>query len=119
MLETVRRGLYAALIALPLSLEPSWAHSPIDHTTPAHGTAIANLPDQLVFHFRRPAMLTALEIRTGDGTVATLDFERDAVTLQWAVPYTVDHIGPHTVTWRALSADGHPVAGELTFTVTP
>jgi hypothetical protein len=41
----------------------------------------------------------------------------DGATLSTAAD--IDHPGKHTVDWRAVSADGHPIEGTLSFTYAP
>jgi methionine-rich copper-binding protein CopC len=78
------------------------------------------VPTEISIRFDEPATLTRVELTHSDGNDSgetRLDTPReasDAATLE------APDLGPgtYTVDWRALSADGHPVNGSFSYTVT-
>ena len=102
-----------------LASNPAWAHAALISSTPAEGASIATLPTSVSFTFdenvAEPAFVavTAPDGRSIiDGSPRILD-----ATLTQAIK-PVDEKGTYAMSYRVVSADGHPVTATLTFTVT-
>jgi methionine-rich copper-binding protein CopC len=119
-------GLGVALGVVCLALlgfaTPASAHNSLIGSTPANGASLAAGPDQIELRFDQP-------VQSGQGfnTVAVIGPNND----HWegsaprvdsnVVTAPVRPLGPagaYKIGWQILSADGHPVSGELTFTLT-
>jgi copper resistance protein C len=119
-------GLGAALGVACLALlglaTPASAHNSLIGSTPRDGASMEAGPTQIELKFDEP-------VQAGQGlnSIAVIGPNND----HWeAGPAQVDSnvvtapvrpLGPagaYKIGWRILSADGHPVTGELTFTLT-
>ncbi|GAA5158268.1 copper resistance CopC family protein [Amycolatopsis dongchuanensis] len=113
--------LVVAVAALVATATPALAHNVLISTDPAKGAALDAGPARITLTFDAP-------VQGGDiNQVSVLGPDRS----QWAegtveinsnvVSAPVRPLGPagtYTVGYRILSADGHPVEGEYTFTLT-
>ncbi len=109
-----------ALVVLPLSLAaPASAHDELLSTLPADGASVAEAPTEVSLTFGEEAqklgtavvVTDAAGVRLGDGRVVV---DGPLVT-QAITPPTV--AGEVRVSYRVVSADGHPVTGTFSFTV--
>lgn len=108
----------AALLGVVSS--PAMAHDDLLGTTPADGSQLTAGPTEVVLTFSEDvqALGTAVLVRDESGQDVTsggLTID-GAVVTQALGPITEQ--GTYTTSYRVVSADGHPVAGEMTFTVT-
>ncbi|MDQ4114063.1 MAG: copper resistance protein CopC [Actinomycetota bacterium] len=97
---------------------PAVAHATLVRSNPAEGAVLAAAPAKAVFVFDEAVSLPdrGVKVFDADGdTVAASATSQDTVV-------TVDlpdrmASGTYVVTWRAVSGDGHPIAGSLTFSI--
>lgn len=107
----------AALVAMPIP--PVAAHATLTGSDPKDGATVKRLPDQVELEFSEEVGTPAfVEVKAADGTnVADGDPEVLGATV--AQPLTAEGpAGAYTIAYRVVSADGHPISGELTFDVT-
>ena len=105
----------ALVFSLALVLAPiaGQAHSVLKASTPAHESVMAEPPESLDLTFAKGMRLTALALG-GE----TLDLpDQSGFGLDFSVPLPVLASGEHTVTWRGLSEDGHPMKGTFNFVI--
>ncbi|UFU03386.1 copper resistance protein CopC [Ruania suaedae] len=112
--------LVTVIAALALPAAPAAAHSALISSDPEDGTTLESPPAELVLTFNEDVleMGTSIEVTGPDGAEASdgdPQLDGPAVTQ----PLTSDlPAGEYSVVWRVVSADGHPIDGELTFTAT-
>lgn len=113
----MRRLLFAAAAGLPAS---ALAHSELRGTDPANGAILEKPPERMAFRFNERVTLTALRLRRVGGAELPLperitisEADRASIRLPPLPP------GEYRAEWRAISADGHPVGGTVTFRVAP
>lgn len=116
----------ARLLAVPLGLlllasgvlaSPASAHASLVSTTPGDGEVLAEAPEDISLTFTESVRLTdGIELLTGNGTAVAVDVSAsdEVVTLTPQAPLTD---GTYVVGWRVISADSHPIAGGLSFSV--
>lgn len=95
------------------------AHAHLEEVSPAEGSVLSAAPRQLLLRFSEPARLTALTLErqgTAPQKIAPLPTKSEARIL---VALPALGAGRYLIRWRALSADGHVVPGELHFTLNP
>lgn len=115
----MKRLLPFALV-LALQAGSALAHAGLVSAVPADGATVA-APTAIVLTFTEAVSgsMTGIAITAADGSaVATGDaaMSDDKTTL--TVPVTAAlAAGTYTVTWHALSDDGHKTKGTFTFTV--
>jgi methionine-rich copper-binding protein CopC len=115
----MRRRVLPVLLLLCVFAPALQAHAHLEEASPADGSVLHGAPQQLVLRFSEPARLTTLSIER-DGAaaqkIAPLPGKSEA---RIVVPLPALAAGRYRVRWRALSADGHVVPGELHFTLNP
>lgn len=107
--------------AVLVAATPAWAHSEIVDSTPEAGETLIALPDAFSVTASETLLdldgqgVFALQIRDaagdyyGDGCVEVLDATMSAEP-------ALGVSGEYTMVWQVVSADGHPVSGEIDFT---
>jgi methionine-rich copper-binding protein CopC len=112
-----RRSLLAAC-AVPVFARGASAHSRLLESRPRAGETLASDPGEFVLRFDEGAVLTSLRLFGPAGAEVTLTRARDAIPAAvWRARHPALTPGAHRLDWRALSADGHPIGGSITFTV--
>jgi len=118
----------AALIALLLGAAlamigaPAYAHDELIGSSPAAGSEVAQLPDEITLTFSGvlldEAGTTQVVVTDASGTDLTDgDPTLDGTKLTQPLAAGTAASGIVTVTWRVVSSDGHPVSDQFTFTV--
>ncbi len=111
----VPTGLAIALLLIPT---PASAHAVVTDTNPRDGEVVATAPKSVKVTFDEPITLATEGVQFLDATgkpVATTVTSLDNV-----VTYTPDSPlsdGTYIVSWRVISADTHPIAGGISFSV--
>ena len=116
-----RITLLAALAALfsLLLASPAAAHAELVDTTPANGAKLTRPPTEIQMTFTESVNLVDDGIRLVDhvgAAVPTPEPTVDGQTITWPMPADLPE-GPYVVTWRVVSADGHPISGAFSFGV--
>ena len=120
--RTARAGavLVLALLALLPTAAPAAAHDDLVGSTPRQSQELAALPAQVELEFDQPALpgYSAVALTAPDGTdLRAGDVTEDDVFVRVPVdPAPV--AGEYVMAYRVVASDGHPVSGEITFTVT-
>ncbi|MDX2270361.1 MAG: copper resistance protein CopC [Cyanobacteriota bacterium] len=109
--------LLGLCLVLGLSGDPALAHAALRHTQPADQEVLVNSPPEVVLHFNETVEVTQLRVLNAAGETVVqgspvVAGEQATVSLQTDLPR-----GLYTVSWRAISADGHPVRGGFVFSV--
>jgi methionine-rich copper-binding protein CopC len=115
-------GTLTAILALTAlaGTAPAQAHDALASTSPAEGQTITTNPGKVSITLNNAPNTqlkgsNIIKVTAPDGhVVSTGDLTVDGATLTTAAD--IDHPGEHTVEWRAVSADGHPIEGKFTFT---
>ncbi len=107
----------AALLALPAA---GLGHAALESSLPADGQVVADSPAKVSLSFTEPVENAIGEIRVFDGQAVRVDAGRtrseSASVLATAIPERLAN-GTYTVSWRIVSADGHPIEGAFVFHV--
>lgn len=109
-------GLVAGLAALLVTASPASAHDKLLSSDPSESGVLPALPSRAVLTFTGPvAEVHEITVTGPDGSVVNGDPTSVGPEVRqnlWAGPD-----GSYTMTYDVLSADGHEVAGEITFEV--
>ena len=108
-----------ALAALVLAPLPASAHTALVGSSPEEGETVTSL-DEVSLEFTEQLLEIGneLALEAPDGTVTALEIEEPITeTITAAVPASALGDGVHVLRFRVVSADGHPIEGEVTFTV--
>jgi len=117
--RTAAATLLAVVVVL-LGYAPAQAHNILVTAYPARGGRVNESPEYVSVTFDKPVQdgFTELTVLGPDGThwaTGTPAINGNTVSA------TLDPLGPaglYTIEYRIVSADGHPVSGESTFTLT-
>ncbi len=107
-------GLLAVALAPASS---AFAHAALNSASPADGSVLPSAPSEMTLSFSEPVSPLALRLIGPDGQATPLDQVqlRDR-TLVIAAPAGLSP-GTHVISWRVVSADGHPVGGAILFSI--
>jgi copper transport protein len=120
-----RVGALAVLVAAVAALlvaaaGPAAAHAVLVEADPADRSRMDAGPDRVTLTFNEPVEAGTDAVRVFDGEARRVDDGAldgaDPDTVAAALPADLPD-GGYVVTYRVVSADSHPVAGVLTFTV--
>ncbi len=107
--------LLAILVVVPAS--PAFAHAALIATEPSDNAVLSSAPAQFSLQFSEPVSPLVLTLVRPDGTPTTLSSYRlDGQTVEIDAPGPLAK-GTHVLSWRVISADGHPVNGSILFSI--
>jgi copper transport protein len=107
----------AALLVAVCGTTAAFAHASLVATEPRDGSMIAQAPKTVRLRFNEPVTPAVIRVIDSDGTtrndavVHAVD-ETIEITLPAGLP-----AGTQVISYRVISADGHPVAGSMMFSV--
>lgn len=108
-----------ALVALVVPASPAAAHAGLVGSDPADAATLAEAPQQVTLTFSEEVREPAYVFVTGpDGrTHETGEVEVVGAVTTQAVEVPEQSAGDWSIAYRVVSSDGHPISGQLTFTV--
>ena len=120
MLSALALAVAASVVLLGLGVPAASAHDALVAATPADGATAAAAPTEIALEFSGVVQELGAEAAvTGPqgGAVAQGAAEVAGTTLAQPLAPGLA-AGTYSVAWRVTSADGHPLSGTTTFTVT-
>lgn len=117
MLTKVAGTLALAGVLVALGLAPAAAHAALVGTDPADGSTLDAAPSRVTFTFNETVGNAAVAVTAPDGSSVDVS---DVTAVDREVTATVadvDQRGDYTASYRVVSADGHPVEGTITYSV--
>src|SRR5262245_3613238 len=113
-------SLGAGLIALLIALAPAseaGAHASLVKAVPADGVVMPLPPAALTLTFNEPVAPLVVRLIGPDGApIAPTAITAEDTTVTISAPPALRR-GTHVLSWRVISADGHPVGGSLMFSI--
>lgn len=113
-------ALAAALyVVLFCAVGPASAHASLVSSNPKDGASLDNEPAKVSITFNEDVSTPAqLEVTSPDGeALADTEPVVDGPTVTQTL-HSSGYKGTYTIAYRVVSADGHPISGELTYDVT-
>ncbi|MCW2235643.1 copper resistance protein CopC [Azospirillum canadense] len=109
------KGWLAALL-LMLAVSSAWAHAVLVEAVPPDGARLDRPPAEVSLRFNEPVSPVSVRVLGPGGAEVALPSPPKAEdgTLRVALPAGLA-AGTHVVSFRVVSADGHPVAGSILF----
>jgi copper transport protein len=95
---------------------PAWAHASLVRADPADGAVVAQPPAMLTLTFNEPVSPLIMRLIGPSGEVVTPEVKAENATVTLTPPQPL-RPGSHVLSWRVISADGHPVGGSVLFSV--
>jgi len=109
--------LAAIAVLLMLQAAPASAHASLNATVPIDGAVVEAAPPAFSLTFSEPVAPLALRLIGPDGGISDLGgAEVKGNVVEIPAPAGLD-AGTHVLTWRVVSADGHPIAGSVVFSI--
>lgn len=94
------------------------AHAQLQTASPQEASLVAEMPAELMLVFNEPVSPLRIVWITPNGQQTDVNATSADTRLTIPVPSTAKTlVGTHLVSWRVVSADGHPVAGTLRFSL--
>jgi copper transport protein len=95
----------------------AFGHASLVSSDPPGGAMRAAMPERVALSFNEPVAPLVLKLVTPGGAISLLSgAEARDRTIAVALPRTSE-TGTYLLSWRVISADGHPVGGTVTFSV--
>jgi len=108
-------GLFLLLAFAPV--EGALAHAQLLSTSPVDNAIVDVAPDAVELTFNEPVTPLAIRLIAPGGTVLDLTEQSlGGATTTVSLPPDLK-TGTHVLSWRVVSADGHPIAGSLLFSI--
>jgi copper transport protein len=107
----------AALLLVVCGSNSAFAHASLVATEPRDGSMVAQAPKTVRLRFNEPVTPAVIRVIDSDGTTRN-DAAVHAVneTIEITLPTGLP-AGTQVISYRVISADGHPVAGSMMFSV--
>jgi len=116
-----RCGVGGALLLIVLGTvllraPPAFAHASLLRAEPADGEVAPAAPATLKLFFNEPVSPLVFRLIGPDGMAVTPKVSAENSTVTIAAPPAMRR-GTHVLSWRVISADGHPVGGAVMFSI--
>ena len=103
---------------LTLAMTASFAHSPVDGTTPEDGAVLNETPSHIVLSFEKEVRLTRVWVAHAGSSKVDLDLEgQKTFASRFEVPLKDMGSGIYLIEWRGLARDGHVMRDMFTFQI--
>jgi copper transport protein len=110
-------ALVLSLLILLATGAQVWAHASLVKAEPADGAVVREAPATLKLTFNEPVSPLVMRLISPTGEpIALGDVATENATVTIVAPPDLRR-GTHALSWRVISADGHPVAGALLFSI--
>ena len=107
----------AALLLVVCGASGAFAHASLVATEPRDGSMVAQAPKTVRLRFNEPVTPAVIRVIDSDGTTRNdAAIHTTNETVEITLP-TVLPAGTQVISYRVISADGHPVAGSMMFSV--
>jgi copper transport protein len=108
-------GLLTVLLAGLVQPPPAWGHAALIGSEPPDGATLTDPPAALKLNFNEPVspLVVRLVGPAGETVTPAVRAENNTLTI---LPPPLRR-GTHVLSWRVISADGHPVGGALLFSI--
>ena len=109
-----------AVVAIVVGVSPAGAHAELESSDPQDGTTLASAPASISFTFGEQILSEGNAVTLTDVAADTrlevgpVEVDGDTVSVAWPESSPA---GEFRAAYRVVSADGHPIAGTISFTV--
>jgi len=111
-------ALLLAMLAALANAGAAHAHASLIRSEPANGAVVAQAPPELRLTFNEPVSPLVLKLVRPAGDIVALNATMSADGATLVLPFPAESsAGTHLLSWRVVSADGHPIGGALTFSI--
>jgi methionine-rich copper-binding protein CopC len=113
-------ALAALLVAMVVTASPASAHARLEASSPKDGSTLTATPPEVMLQFNEQIKegLNQISVKSGSTDATEGKPEVDGNTVYQPLKSSLA-AGDYTVSYKVVSADGHPISGTLSFTYTP
>lgn len=113
-------ALATLLVTMAVTAPPASAHARLEASSPKDGSTLTATPPEVMLRFNEPIKdsLNQVSVKSGSTDATDGKLEVDGNTLYQPLKSTLES-GSYTVTYKVVSADGHPISGSLKFSYAP
>ena len=118
-LARLARGICRAwvFVLLQMAAPAVFAHAALIETLPVDGAMLGKAPTEVLLRFNEPVAPLVFKLLLPDGsTQALTHIAAEQNGLKASLP-DLPAPGTYLLSWRVVSADGHPVGGSITYSV--
>ncbi|ODR92154.1 copper resistance CopC/CopD family protein [Sinorhizobium alkalisoli] len=116
-LSRIARVVTLALCGVLAQIAVASAHASYTSSDPEDGAVVETAPSRFAIAFSEPVSPLSLRLVRPDGSSIPLErFEVKDRTVEIVAPTGLGR-GTHVLSWRVISADGHPVGGSVVFSI--
>ncbi len=110
-------ALLLMIVCGALAPQSALAHASLLAAEPPDGATLQRGPDRIILHYSEPVSPLILRLIGPSG--ATTDLEHVEVRHQAVEITPPENLpnGTYALSWRVVSADGHPISGSLVFSI--
>jgi len=109
----------AASLALGMTAAPALAHTAMAKSNIADNASLAKAPADFTATFEHEASVAAVKLVSASGQQIQLAYTpTPAMAKTFTVKLPALAAGKYTLSWRAVSKDGHAMPGAVHFTIT-
>ncbi len=113
----VKHLLLAMSAASLLIFGQAYGHAMLEEASPANNAVLATSPKFIKLTFGHPTKLVMLKLLKGK-EIIPINVDTSGIDAKtFSIPLPTLTKGQYEATWGTLSADGHPMKGTLSFTV--
>lgn len=113
-MKAIVLSIAASIALLPAAAR---AHTHLLRSTPAENAVLEKSPATATLVFAEAVTITAVRIESASGVKTRVQSLPASPTAEPSMPLPPLIPGHYTLSWRALSDDGHVMAGAIHFTV--
>ena len=106
---------WVGLVAL-FGVTEAWAHATLVNAEPRDGAMLASAPPEITLTFNEPVAPLVFHLIAPDGRSFTPEAHAENTTVRLRLPEQLG-LGTSVLSWRVISADGHPVGGAMQFSI--
>lgn len=120
--SSLARVLPAVVVGLLLCMGMGWragpafAHAALIDVEPADGAMLAVSPSRARLRFNEPVAPISVKLIDAAGAMRDASFSAHDDLIELALPPNLP-VGTESISYRVISADGHPVGGVIAFSV--
>lgn len=113
----MKKIMMLLMVFLMLTPFAAQAHTALTDSNPASGETLAEQPGQIELTFNTDIEEgSSMALQGPNGAVEVAELSLNANMMFGSVPTDLEN-GSYTISWKIIGADGHPIEGEVPFSV--
>jgi methionine-rich copper-binding protein CopC len=113
----IKRFLLVTSTASLLIAGQAYGHAMLKNSSPANNAVLSVAPKSIDLTFGHPTKLVMLKLLKDKDVIPVTVDTSAADSKTFSIPIPALTQGQYQATWSTLSADGHPMKGVISFTI--